>query len=55
MLHFFGHQGGWDELMWFAIPVLLVLTWVRWAEKRSRIRQSDAPQSTTNMPDDADA
>ena len=54
MLRFFGHQGGWDELMWFAIPVLLVLTWVRWAEKRSRIRQSDARESTTNMPDDAD-
>ena len=51
---FVAHQGGWDELAWFTIPVLLMLTWVRWAEKRSRIRQSAAKEASTNMPDDPD-
>ncbi len=55
MLRFFAHQGGWDELLWFSIPVLLVLTWVRWAERRARTRQTAARDVPTNMPDDTDA
>jgi len=51
---FVAHQGGWDELAWFTIPVLLMLTWVRWAEKRARIRQAAAKEASTNMPDDTD-
>ena len=52
---FLAHQGGWDELLWFAVPVLLVLTWLRWAEKRARLRQAEATKASTSMPDDADA
>ena len=35
------HQGGWDEIAWFAIPIVLVLTWVRWAERASRARREE--------------
>jgi hypothetical protein len=48
------HQGGWDELMWFSVPVLLMLTWVRWAEKRAKLRKSEAKGTPTNMPDEPD-
>ena len=30
------HQGGWDEILLFAAPVLVVLYLLRWAERRSR-------------------
>ena len=30
------HQGGWDEILLFAVPVLAVLYLLRWAERRSR-------------------
>ena len=30
------HQGGWDEILLFALPVLAVLFLLRWAERRSR-------------------
>lgn len=53
------HQGGWDELLLFAGPIVLVLLWVRWAERRSGKRGPDRPpeaeQRTTNLPDDAEA
>lgn len=32
------HQGGWDELLMFGIPVVLAIVAVRWAEKRGRER-----------------
>lgn len=35
------HQGGWDELAWFVVPVLAVLYLLRWAERRSRSARSD--------------
>jgi cbb3-type cytochrome oxidase subunit 3 len=34
-----GHQGAWDEVLYFAVPVIAVLLWVRWAEKRARARR----------------
>jgi hypothetical protein len=34
------HQGGWDEVAYVAIPAVLVLLWVRWAEKRARARRA---------------
>ena len=49
------HQSGWDELLLFAGPILAVLFWVRWAEKRAKRRRSEAGEATTNMPDDSDA
>ena len=30
------HQGGWDEILIFAVPVVAVLFLLRWAERRSR-------------------
>ena len=33
------HQWGWDELLYFAVPVVAMLVWVRWAEKRARSRK----------------
>ncbi len=36
-----GHQGGWDEVLYFVVPVLAVVAWVRWAEKRARRRRED--------------
>ncbi len=48
------HQGGWDELMWFSVPVLLVLTWIRWAEKRAKIRRSEDKATSTKMPDESE-
>ena len=32
------HQGNWDEILMFAVPILLAFGAVRWAEKRSRQR-----------------
>jgi hypothetical protein len=32
------HQGGWDELLWFAAPIVGVILWVRWAERKARHR-----------------
>jgi len=30
------HQYGWDEIVLFAVPIVLALLAVRWAEKRSK-------------------
>jgi hypothetical protein len=35
------HQGGWDEVLIFGIPVVLAIGAVRWAEKRARARRED--------------
>ena len=32
------HQGGWDELLWFSVPIVIVVLWVRWAERKARTR-----------------
>lgn len=34
-----GHQGAWDEVLYFAVPVIAVLLWVRWADRRARGRR----------------
>lgn len=39
------HQGGWDEVVLFAIPVVVALVLVRWAERRSRRnREGEEPE-----------
>lgn len=35
------HQGGWDEVLLFAVPVGLALWAVRYAERRSRRRDRE--------------
>ncbi len=32
------HQGGWDEVICFLVPVVAALFALRWAEKRARRR-----------------
>ncbi len=32
------HQGGWDEVLLFAIPAVGALLVIRWAERRARRR-----------------
>ena len=29
------HQGGWDEVLYFAVPAVLAILAVRWAERRA--------------------
>lgn len=36
------HQGGWDELAYFAIPAVVAILAVRWAEKRAKRRHVEA-------------
>lgn len=31
-----GHQGGWDEVLYIVVPVVIALLAVRWAERRNR-------------------
>lgn len=33
---YLAHQYGWDEIVLFAVPIVLALLAVRWAEKRSK-------------------
>ena len=40
------HQGGWDELLWFAMPIAIAVMWVRWAEKRGRRARSQREGGT---------
>jgi len=52
------HQGGWDEILYLAIPGIAVLAWVRWAERRARARSEDgstpAEDAPSNIAADAD-
>ena len=45
------HQGGWDELAYFAVPAVLAILALRWAEKRVSRRHADEHESESN--DDA--
>ena len=47
------HQGGWDEILYLIVPVILVVAWVRWAERRSRLRR-EADGDAANLPADRD-
>ena len=52
---FLAHQSGWDELLLFVAPVLIVLGWVRWSKRRAGRREDDAQEPSSNMPSDTDA
>ena len=47
-----GHQGGWDEVLYFVVPVLAVVAWVRWAEKRARRRRASEEEASEAGADD---
>lgn len=36
-----GHQGGWDEVLMFAIPIVLAIVAIRLIDRRSRRREED--------------
>lgn len=33
------HSWGWDEVLYFVVPLGLALLWIRWVEKRSGTRK----------------
>ena len=35
------HQGGWDEVLLFAVPAIGAVLLVRWAEKRARRKREE--------------
>jgi hypothetical protein len=39
------HQGGWDEILMFAVPVVLAVVAVRWVERRSKRAPNDTADS----------
>ena len=36
------HSWGWDEVLYFAVPVIAALLWVRWIERRAAARKAAA-------------
>ena len=50
------HSWGWDEILYFAIPVALALLWVRRIEKRANARkQQEAEETAAGEGTDPDA
>lgn len=47
MIHILGHQGGWDELLLFVAPVLILVWGIAVAERR---RQRRPDESATTIP-----
>jgi len=45
----FAHQFGWDEILLFAVPIVLALIGVRYAESRAAKRQA-AQQAADDQP-----
>lgn len=37
----FAHQGGWDEVLMFAVPALLGWWALRWAERRAKAKKAE--------------
>jgi hypothetical protein len=49
------HQGGWDELLLFATPIVLAFLVMRALERRSRRRRSSEEPSSTPLNKSSDA
>lgn len=47
----FAHQFGWDEILLFLVPIVLVLVGVRWFEKRSSGKSSGDARDDGNASD----
>jgi len=45
------HQGGWDELLMFGLPIVLAVLAVRWADRRAKARQDEAPATPVDAED----
>jgi hypothetical protein len=37
------HSWGWDEAVYFGVPIVAAVAWVRWIEKRARQRREAPP------------
>lgn len=46
------HQGGWDELIMFGVPIVLAVVGVRWAERRAKAKRTEQEQPQ-DQPEDA--
>lgn len=44
------HQGGWDELAMFGIPIVLAVVGVRWADRRAKANRAKATTTTRHEP-----
>jgi hypothetical protein len=44
------HQGAWDEVLYFVVPAIAVIVWVRWAEKRARAKPDSSEPSPGREP-----
>ena len=40
------HQGNWDEILMFVLPILIAFGGVRWVERRARRGTSDEDEAT---------
>ncbi len=49
------HQGGWDELLMFGIPVVLAVFAVRWADRRAKARNADLDAAGDQVPPDLES
>lgn len=45
------HQWGWDEILYFIVPAVGAVLWIRWAEKRARSRRQ-TPGTNMTGPDE---
>jgi hypothetical protein len=42
------HSWGWDEIIYFGVPVVLALLWIRWIERRARARREAGDEDSGN-------
>jgi hypothetical protein len=49
------HQGGWDELLMFGVPIVLAVIAVRWAEKRGKAKRAAAGENEARTDEHQDA
>ena len=47
------HSWGWDEVLYFAVPITLALFWVRWIEKRAKARKEAAAAEEQSAAEEA--
>ena len=49
----FAHQGGWDEFLYFSVPVVLGFFGLRYSEKKAKAKAEAAKQAASGQdPDD---
>ncbi len=46
-----GHQGGWDEFLYFVVPILIALGAIRWASRRAAQGAGENDDSSADTED----